>query len=563
MTRKTIKIKHVAILVVICIVSGFITGFKADKRNFQLSKNLDIFNAIIKELDLFYVDTLNAEKTINAGIQAMLATLDPYTMYYPESKKEDFRFLATGEYGGIGAMIVARDSGVYISEPYEGMPAQTADLRAGDKLVKIDGIDLTKKTSSEVSDLLKGQAKSKLNLVIERNGKQLEKEIIREKIVMKSVPYYTMLTDSIGYIYLEGFTEKAADDMKAALLDLKKNHNMQSLVLDMRNNPGGLLEDAVSIVNLFIPKGKEVLSTKGKVKQWDKIYKTTQEPIAEDIPLVVLINRNSASATEIVAGALQDLDRAVIVGERSYGKGLVQTSRELPYDGTLKVTTSKYYIPSGRLVQSIDYAHRNEDGSAGRVPKELMKEFKTANGRSVYDGGGILPDKEIESEKMKNILFYLLSDFVIFDYATEYVNTHPNIAPIKEYTFTDEDFNDFKNFVKKKNFTYDKQSEKTLEELRKILQFEGYYDGAANEFAALEKKLNHNLDEDLDNAREDIKEFIALELAKRYYLQQGEIIQSLKKDNILDSSVVILKNPEEYKKILLPPPAQKATNQKK
>lgn len=553
MIRKNFTIKHVAALVVACLIFGFVTGFTSDKRNFQLSKNLDIFNAIVKELDLFYVDTLDAEKTINVGIEAMLASLDPYTTYYPESQKEDFRFLATGEYGGIGALIMKRDSGVYISEPYEGMPAQMAGLRAGDKLLKIDDIDLTQKSSSEVSDLLKGQSNSKMILTVERNGQPLAKEITRKKIVMKSVPYYTMLTDSIGYICLENFTDKAADEMKDALLDLKKNHHMQSLVLDLRNNPGGVLEDAIRIVNMFIPKGKEILSTKGKVKQWDKTYETTSEPITVDMPLVVLINRNSASASEIVAGALQDLDRAVIVGERSYGKGLVQSSRNLPYDGTLKITTSKYYIPSGRLIQAIDYTRRNEDGSVARVPKEKMKEFKTANGRSVYDGGGILPDKEMESEKMKNIVFYLLSDFVIFDYATQYVNNHPSIAPIAEYDFTDKDFEEFKEFVKKRNFTYDKQSEKSLEELRKILEFEGYYEGAEAEFAALEKKLNHNLEQDLDNAREEIKEFIALELSKRYYFQRGEIIQSLKKDKILDTSVAILKNPELYKKILLPP----------
>lgn len=556
--RKNFTIKHFIILVVVCLAAGFITGFTSEKRNFQLSKNLDIFNSIVKELDLFYVDTLNAEKTINVGIEAMLASLDPYTQYYPESQKEDFQFLATGEYGGIGALIVQRDSGVYISEPYEGMPSQIADLRAGDKLLKIDDTDLSQKTSSEVSDLLKGQANSKIVLTIERNGQQLTKEITRKKIVMKAVPYYTMLNDGIGYICLESFTDKAADETKEALLDLMKNHQMQALVLDLRNNPGGVLEDAVRIVNLFVPKGQEVLSTKGKVKQWDKTYKTTQDPVADDLPLVVLINRNSASASEIVAGALQDLDRAVIIGERSYGKGLVQSSRNLPYDGTLKVTISKYYIPSGRLIQAIDYTHRNEDGSVARVPKEKMKEFKTANGRSVYDGGGIMPDKEVESQKMKNIVFYLLSDFVIFDYATQYVNNHPTIAPIAEYTFTDEDFNDFKQFVQQQNFTYDKQSEKAMKELRSLLEFEGYYDGAKDEFAALEKKLNHNLDQDLETAREEIKEFLSLEIAKRYYFQRGEIIQGLKKDRILDASVQLLKDPELYKKTLLPSTGKEA-----
>lgn len=351
----------------VCLSAIILFGsFTPDKKNFDIAKNLEIFNALMKELNMFYVDTINSEKVITKGINSMLGSLDPYTNYIPESEKEDFRFMTTGEYGGIGSLIVYRDSDTYISEPYEGMPAQIAGLKPGDKIIKIDGTPTHGLKSDKVSEMLKGTANTVVIVTVERPDvkEPITKEITRKKIQMNAVPYYGIVGDKTGYIYLSNFTDKAAGEVKDALLDLKKNQQIESLVLDLRGNPGGILEEAVQIVNYFVPKGKEVLSTRGKIKQWDRTYKTTQEPIDTEIPLVVLVNSGSASASEIVSGALQDLDRAVIVGERTYGKGLVQSTRTLPYNGTLKVTTAKYYIPSGRLIQAIDYSHRNPDGSS-------------------------------------------------------------------------------------------------------------------------------------------------------------------------------------------------------
>ena len=460
----------------VCLSAIILFGsFTPDKKNFDIAKNLEIFNALMKELNMFYVDTINSEKVITKGINSMLGSLDPYTNYIPESEKEDFRFMTTGEYGGIGSLIVYRDSDTYISEPYEGMPAQIAGLKPGDKIIKIDGTPTHGLKSDKVSEMLKGTANTVVIVTVERPDvkEPITKEITRKKIQMNAVPYYGIVGDKTGYIYLSNFTDKAAGEVKDALLDLKKNQQIESLVLDLRGNPGGILEEAVQIVNYFVPKGKEVLSTRGKIKQWDRTYKTTQEPIDTEIPLVVLVNSGSASASEIVSGALQDLDRAVIVGERTYGKGLVQSTRTLPYNGTLKVTTAKYYIPSGRLIQAIDYSHRNPDGSVGRIPDSLTTAFKTANGRIVRDGGGIKPDIEVEKENPANICFYLVNDLIIFDYANRYAAKHPTIAPIGEFKLTDEDYNDFKEFVKSKDFKYDRQSDKVLNELRKVAQFEG------------------------------------------------------------------------------------------
>ena len=438
------------------------------------------------------------------------------------------------------------------------MPAQLAGLKAGDKLIKIDGKSLEGLSSSQVSERLKGVANTVVKVTVERPGTKepITKEIVRKKIVMNAVPYHGVVSDSIGYIYLTSFTDKAASEVKSALLDLKKNHNIKGLILDLRGNGGGILDEAVQIVNYFVPKGKEVLSTRGKIKQWDRTYKTTQEPIDTTIPLAVLVNSGSASASEIVAGALQDLDRAVIIGERPYGKGLVQSTRSLPYNGTLKVTTAKYYIPSGRLIQAIDYSHRNPDGSVGRIPDSLTTAFKTANGRIVRDGGGINPDIKTRNDSIENkkgnIAFYLLNDMLFFDFATDYALKHPSIAPVKDFKLTDQDFEDFKAFVKSKNFTYDKQSEKILKNLKEVAKFEGYLDDATEEFNALEKKLNHNLDKDLNISRSDIEELLSLEIVKRYYYQKGEIIQSLKTDDDSKKAIEILSNQTKYKNILNP-----------
>ncbi|MCH5327945.1 MAG: PDZ domain-containing protein [Coprobacter sp.] len=524
------------------------------KRDFDVAKNLEIFNALYKELNLFYVDTIDTEKNMNTGIQAMLNRLDPYTVYIPESEQEDFRFMTTGEYGGIGSLILSREKNTYISEPYEGLPAQLAGLKAGDKLVKIDDEPLEGLSSSQVSDRLKGPANTVVKVTVERPGTDglQTYDIVRKKITLPSVPYFGIVGDSIGYIYLNSFTDKAASEVKTALLELKKQ-NIKGLIFDLRGNGGGILDEAIQIVNYFVPKGKELLSTRGKIKQWDRTYKTTQEPIAPDLPLAVLVNSNSASASEIVAGSLQDLDRAVIIGERTYGKGLVQSTRSLPYNGTLKVTTAKYYIPSGRLIQAIDYSHRNPDGSVGRIPDSLTTAYRTANGRIVRDGGGINPDIVMtadSADRKGNIGFYLLNDLLFFDFATAYAQEHPTIAPVEEFALTDEEFEAFKSFVKSKDFSYDKQSEKVLQELKTIARFEGYLEDATEEFEALEKKLNHNLDKDLNLAREDIEELLSIEIVKRYYYQKGEIVQSLKYDRDTEKAVEILQNPAEYRRML-------------
>ncbi|MCP9612465.1 S41 family peptidase [Coprobacter tertius] len=523
-----------------------------DKKNFDIAKNLEILNALYKELNMFYVDSIDTEATIGRGIRAMLAGLDPYTNYIPESEREDFRTMTTGEYGGIGALIQTREKDTYISEPYEGMPAQIAGLKAGDKIISIDGKSVHGLESATVSDMLKGVANTTVKVVVERQGEKepIKKDIIRKKIQINSVPYYGVVGENTGYIYLSSFTDKSASEVKNALLDLKNNKKIGSLILDLRENPGGILDEAVKIVNFFVPKGKEVLSTRGKVKQWDRTYKTTQEPIDTDIPLVVLVSNGSASAAEIVSGALQDLDRAVIVGDRTYGKGLVQTTRSLPYNATLKVTTSKYYIPSGRLIQAIDYSHRNADGSARAIPDSLTTAYKTANGRIVRDGGGIKPDFESKEKRKGNICYYLVRDMLTFDFATDYARKHKTIPPVEEFTLTDRDFDDFKAFVKSKDFKYDRQSERILKDLREMAEFEGYSDEAKEEFSALEKKLTHNLDHEMDTFKKDIMDILTVEIVKRYYYQKGEIMQSIKDDADIKQAVEILDNKDLYEKTL-------------
>ena len=528
-------------------------SFKGDNRNFQIAKNLDIFNAIYKELDLFYVDTINPDQTIKEGIDAMLMQLDPYTNYFPEEDMGDLKQMITGKYGGIGSLITfyKAKNRVAIAEPFENTPAAKAGLKAGDILLEIDGKDLLGKRQDSVSNMLRGEIGTSFMLKVERPGekKPLEFKITRESIQINPVPYYGIVGKSTGYICLTSFTDKSAKEVRKALINLKQQ-GITSLILDLRNNGGGSLNEAVDIVNLFVPKGKEVVSTRGKVKQWDRTYKTTREPLDAEIPLAVLVNSASASASEIVAGALQDLDRAAIIGDRTFGKGLVQTTRDLPYNGSLKVTTAKYYIPSGRCIQAIDYSHRNEDGSVGRIPDSLTTVFHTAAGREVRDGGGISPDKEVKSEKFPNILFYLVNDNLIFDYATDYCLKHPSIVSVEEFKVTDEDYNEFKEKVKKADFKYDRQSEKVLKNLKEVAEFEGYMDDASEEFKALENKLKHNLDRDLDHFAKDIKLLIAQEIIKRYYYQAGAIKEQLKSDDDVEEALKILNDRPEYQKLL-------------
>lgn len=556
--------RRIAIVAVAVIATVAFFSFKSgDDRNFQIAKNLDIFNAIVKELDMFYVDTIDPNKTIREGIDNMLYTLDPYTEYYPEEDQSELEQMIKGSFGGIGSYIAynTKLKRSMISEPFEGTPAAKAGLKAGDILMEIDGKDLAGKNNAEVSQMLRGQAGTSFKLKIERPNVKggrtpMEFTIVRESIQNPAIPYTAVLDNNIGYIGLSTFSGNPSKEFKKALLDLKKQ-GATSLVIDLRSNGGGLLDEAVEIANYFLPRGKVIVTTKGKIKQASNTYKTLREPLDLDIPIAVLVNSGTASASEILSGSLQDLDRAVIVGNRTFGKGLVQVPRSLPYGGTMKVTTSKYYIPSGRCVQAIDYKHRNEDGSVGTIPDSLTKVFYTAAGREVRDGGGVMPDITIKQEKLPNILFYLVRDNLIFDYATQYCLKHPTIVAPEKFEVTDADYNDFKALVKKADFKYDQQSEKILKTLKEAAEFEGYMDDASEEFKVLEKKLNHNLDRDLDYFSTDIKKMIATEIIKRYYYQRGNIIQRLKDDDGLKEAMKILNDPVKYKEMLSAPVAKK------
>lgn len=554
--------KRTAILLTGVLAAIAFFSFKSgDDRNFQIAKNLDIFNAIVKEIDMFYVDTIDPNKTIRAGIDHMLYSLDPYTEYYPEDDRDELEMMLKGTYGGIGSIIRYSPKTQYtvVAEPYEGMPAAESGLKAGDIMLEIDGKDL--KGVEDVSKMLRGQVGTSFKLKVERPGekKPLEFTIVRKSIQQPAIPYAGIVDkeNKVGYINLSTFSGSfPSRDFKKSFLELKKQ-GIQSLVIDLRNNGGGLLEEAVDIANYFLPRGKVIVTTKGKIKQASSTYKTTREPLDLDIPIAVLVNSGTASSSEILSGALQDLDRAVIVGNRTFGKGLVQVPRSLPYGGTMKVTTSKYYIPSGRCVQAIDYKHRNEDGSVGRIPDSLTTVFHTAIGREVRDGGGVTPDIEVKQEKVPNILYYLVRDNLIFDYATDYCRQHPTVATPEDFVVTDADYNAFKERVKKADFKYDQQSEKILKTLKEAAEFEGYMTEASEEFKALEKKLNHNLDRDLDYFSKDIKEMIANEIIKRYYYQRGALIQGLKSDNGLAAAVKILTDPAKYKETLSAPVAGK------
>ena len=554
------------------------TSFKEDDRNFQISKNLDIFNSIFKELDLFYVDTVNAEKMIQTGVEGMLPLTDPYTEYYPEEEVSSLKEMTTGKYGGIGAAIryyEAKDR-IAVVEPTEGMPAAEAGVKAGDIILSVGGKEMVRgdmkpqEFSSKVSEALRGEPGTSFVLKVLRPLKNdstvMEFKITRKNIRTNPVPYYGMVKDSIGYLALSSFTENSAKDFKKAFIELKQK-GAKSLIIDLRDNGGGSLSEAVDIVNLYVPKGQEIVVTKGKVRQAQGSYKTQNEPVDTQIPLAVLVNGATASASEIVSGSLQDLDRAVVIGSRTFGKGLVQTIRPLPYNGTLKVTTSKYYIPSGRCIQAIDYAKKNADGSVARTPDSLTTVFHTAAGREVRDGGGIRPDIEVKGDKIPNIVFYLMNDDLIFDYATQYCWDHPTLASVDDFKLTDADYEAFKKLVKSRNFTYDRQSEKMLKSLKEIAEFEGYMTEAAEEFKALEKKLNHNLDRDLDYFAKPIKEYISQEIVTRYFYQRGAVMERLKDDTDLEEAIKVLQNPVRYREILSAPvkkdePAKKEETKK-
>jgi carboxyl-terminal processing protease len=518
---------------------------------FKISKSLDIFVNLFKELNYNYVDDIDPEKLIKSGIDGMLTTLDPYTTYIPESKLEDFKFQTTGQYGGIGAIIRKIDDYVVIAEPYENCPAQKAGLKAGDKILEINGENVKNKDVSTISDQLKGTPGSTVNVLIEREGTQnpLKITITREKITIPNVPYYGMISDSIGYIRLTNFTTNAGGEVRQAVTALKAK-KVRALILDLRDNPGGLLNEAVEVANCFIPKDQLVVYTRGKIKESFKKYITINDPIDTLIPIAVLTSQGTASAAEIVAGTLQDLDRGIIVGQRTFGKGLVQQTRPLSYNTQLKVTIAKYYIPSGRCIQAVDYSHRNEDGSVGYIPDSLIKEFSTKGGRKVYDGGGIIPDIKVESKKISEIAVNLYSKNIIFEYANKFVLKNPAIAPPSKFKITESTYNDFIDFVNSKNFDYKTQTEEQIEKLIETARKEQYYSSAENEFTQLKTKLTHNKNRDLQTFRKQIELLLTDEIVPRYYYQKGRIIALLNDDKYVDTTVYVLKNKTLYDKYL-------------
>jgi carboxyl-terminal processing protease len=524
---------------------------KKDGHDFEVVKNLDVFNSIYKELDMFYVDSLEAQKAIRVGIDAMLSELDPYTVYYPEDDMDELEMMTKGKYGGIGSIIrLRKDSTVIIYEPYEGMPAAEVGLKVGDVLLRIDDNDLKGMDTEKVSNLLRGEPGTTFLLEVQRPGEKKTRKfkITRRNITVSQIPYHGVLRGDVGYINLIGFTENSSRDFRKALISVKAD-GAKSLVIDLRGNGGGSLAEAVNIVNLFVPRGKEIVSMKGKVRSSNYSYKSKNEPLDIEMPIVVLVNNGSASAAEIVAGALQDLDRAVIVGSKTFGKGLVQSVRDLPYNGSLKLTTSKYYIPSGRCIQAIDYKNRRE-GQKDRVADSLANVFHTAGGREVRDSGGIIPDVEVKHDTLANLFAYLSNDDVLTDFATDYCKTHLTIAPAAEFAISDADFEAFKRMAVESGFKYDRLSEKRLDDLKKVAEFEGYLKDAEAEFAALAKKLEHNLERDFDNFKDDIKKLVEMEIVKRYYFQRGIVESGLCDDIDFDKAVEILHTPEEYNRIL-------------
>ncbi len=517
---------------------------------FEIAKNLDIFTTLYKELNTFYVDETNPGDLMKKGIDEMLKSLDPFTNYIPESEIEDFRFQTTGQYGGIGAMITKTEDYVVISEPYENFPAQKAGLMAGDKILEINGVSAKGKTTEEVSKVLKGQPNTSVTILIERPhvAKPFEVSFDREQVSVASVPYSEYIQEGIAYIRLSSFTKDCANDLKNAIIELKKEQDLKGLILDLRSNPGGLLNESVDIVNLFVEKGQEIVSTKGKIKSWDKSYVANNTPLDTKVPLVVLINSSSASASEIVSGSIQDLDRGIVIGQRSYGKGLVQQTRQLSYNSQLKLTVAKYYIPSGRCIQTLDYSHRNEDGSVGKVPDSLMTSFKTKNGREVKDGGGILPDIVTDPGKYGMIIASLLTERLFFDYATDFRFAHDSIS--NNFIFSDSDFLNFTTYLTDKKYTYKTETETALEELKKEAEDEEYFSALSKEYDVLVAKMQENKDDDLQKSKDDIKEILTGEIMSRYYYQNGRIKSGLNFDIEVKKAIEILQDKETYARIL-------------
>ena len=543
------------VLVLILLVIA-VTGIKAysDKdKYFEIAKNLDIFAAFYRELNTYYVDDLPPERLMHKGIDAMLDETDPYTDFIPEENLDELKFMATGKYGGVGVSVNTDSNRTVITDIYEGSPMHKAGAKPGDIILSLDGKKVQGMEQDEISRILKGVPGTPLDMVLKNpvTGVETTKKIQREEINVRPVSYAGMTGNDIGYIRMTQFTENSADAVQKAFEGLKKDHPaMKGMILDLRGNPGGLLDEAVLVANIFVDKNKLIVSTKGKVKNWDRDYKTEEPAIDARIPLVVLTNRSSASASEIVAGAVQDLDRGVIVGQRSFGKGLVQTTRPLPYNAKLKVTTAKYYTPSGRCIQAIDYSHRNDDGEVETVPDSLRRSFNTLAGRKVRDGGGIEPDDSVEPTLLSQVSITLIRKLYIFDYATQYYYQHPTISPAGKFTLSEDDFSDFMRYLDGRNYAYKTKSEEALENFQSTARKEKYYDAVAKEFDALQQKIKHDKKQDLLKNKTEIKHLIEEEIVNRYYLQKGRIEKSLTSDNEVNEAVAVLHQPERYLQLL-------------
>jgi len=549
-----LKSKSVRITGAVVVLTGVFSIFafnSPNERYFEITKNLDIFTTLFKEVNAYYVDEVNPAELMNTGIEAMLSSLDPYTNYIPEDEIEDYRTMTTGQYGGIGAVIGKNQGKNMVIMPYEGFPAHNAGLKIGDEILQVDGIDVSDKSTSEISQLLKGQAKKPVEITVRRYGqdKPMTFELIRDKIKISNVPYYGLVRDNVGYIKLSDFTQGAGKEVANAVEALK-SEGAKKIVLDLRDNPGGLLVEAVNVSNVFVPKGKEIVSTKGKVTDWNKSYNTLNNGVDTEIPLAVLTSSRSASASEIVSGVVQDYDRGVLVGERTFGKGLVQATRPLTYNSQLKVTTAKYYIPSGRCIQAINYSEKNEDGSVSKIPDSLKVAFKTSNGRTVYDGGGVLPDMEVENRTLTPISVSLVANGLIFDYATIYYYEYPEIKDAKQFKLTDEEYQAFVTWLKDKEYDYTTRVEKTIDNLIEYAKKEKYFERIETQIESLREEVQHNKEHDLKQFQDEVQSILEEEIASRYFLRDGRIEAGFDDDPQLQSAIEILNRQEEYDQIL-------------
>lgn len=548
MTNKN-KNKLIAVLSTALIAVLLFSFVNRNDKLFTIAKNLDIFASLVRELDSYYVDDIDADNLVTVGINAMLEELDPYTEYIPEENSDDFRLMTTGEYGGVGALIGNRTGTNMILMPYKGFPAQAGGLRIGDEILKVDTVNVVDKATADISKLLKGPANTDVFVKVKRGDDTISVNLTRRKIVISNVPYYGKIDERTGYIKLSDFTTNAASDVRKAMIDLK-SQGIERLVLDVRDNPGGILKEAVEIVNLFIPKGKEVVSTIGKLESVNAVYKTTKSPLDKDIPLVVLINERSASAAEIVAGALQDYDRAVLIGRKTFGKGLVQTTVPLSYNSQVKVTTAKYYIPSGRCIQAIDYSKKDENGNSRSIPDSLRNEFKTKNGRIVRDGAGIEPDRKIESKSYAPITYSLVARSLIFDYGNEFYRKHESIGEPSEFKIDETIYENFVSWLEGKDYDYTTYVEKALEDLVKYAEKEKYFEEIQPTIKDLKNKVSHNKEQDLITYQNEIKSALKEEIISRYYYQEGVVESSLNDDEDIDMALKVFSDQVELKNIL-------------